>query len=443
MNLRWIVLKILDTIEFEGIFVHDAIDRFTDDGHLTKQDRGFIKKVVFGVIEQRIYLDYVINQFSKVKVKKMKPAIRHIMRLSVYQLLFMENIPESAVCNEAVKLVKKRNMYRLSGFVNGVLRSVIRSKSDIRLPDRHEDVLTYLSVKYSYDNDLIAYLLNDISEESVEQFLAVSNEEAPVTVRPNLQRCSTDELKNALEADGVQITGGKWLESALHISGYDRITSLDSFEKGLFQVQDESSMLVGHVAYEEGMTSIIDVCSAPGGKALHVADLMGSVGVVKAYDVSDHKLNLIRENVNRLGYETVQVSLADGTVFDESLENSADLVIADVPCSGLGIIRKKPDIKWNAGVDKIENLVELQRDIVQNVKRYVRPGGVLVYSTCTITDAENTGNVEWFLSNNPDFQLVAIEGPYADDESGMVKLMPITQGPDGFFIAKMRRKKED
>lgn len=440
MNLRWIVLKILDTIEFEGIFVHDAIDRFTDDEDLSKQDRGFIKRLVFGAIEHRIYIDYVINQYSKVKVKKMKPAIRHILRLSVYQLLFMENIPESAVCNEAVKLVKKRKMFKLSGFVNGVLRTIIRSKDTIELPDKATDPVMYLSVKYSYEKDLITYLLQSKSYKNVEKFLKISNEEAPMTIRVNRGRCTKAELIERFTNEQVDFGEGKWLDEAMHITGFDRLTSLSSFTEGLFQVQDESSMLVSTVGLEDGMKTVIDVCSAPGGKALHAADCLGPDGKVFSFDVSEHKLTLIKENIKRLGYDQVKVNLGDATVFNDQLLEQGDMVIADVPCSGLGIIRKKPDIKWHMTPDKIRSLSQLQRQIVQNVKSYVKPGGVLLYSTCTISEDENEANVQWFLEENKDFELVHLEGPYVDKASGMIKLLPISNGPDGFFIAKMRRK---
>lgn len=446
MNLRWIVLKILDAIEFEGIFVHDAIENHTNDDTLTKQDRSFIKRIVFGVIEHRIYLDYVIDKFSKIKVNKMKPAIRHIMRLSVYQMLYMDSVPDSAVCNEAVKLVKKRNMYQLTGFVNGVLRSIMRGHDDIKLPDKASDIVSYLSVKYSFDKAMVAYLLESYSKKNVEKFLKVSNEEAPLTIRVNLSKTTPEQLKNTLKNEGVTVTSAKWLDYAMHIDDYDSLTSLESFNDGQFTVQDESSMLVGEVAHgdavkcSDGQVVVLDICSAPGGKALHMADVLGDKGHVKAFDVSDYKLGLIKENVNRLGVSNIEVAQGDGTVLNDTLVRMGDIVIADVPCSGLGIIRKKPDIKWHTGPDKIHELVQIQREILSNVKNYVKPGGTLVYSTCTITKEENEQNVDWFLSENSDFELVKLSGSYVNDQNGMVTLMPISNGPDGFYIAKLRRK---
>lgn len=393
--------------------------------------------MVFGSVEHRIYIDYVVDQFSSVKVDKMKPAIRHIMRLSVYQLLYMDNIPESAVCNEAVKLVKKRKMIRLTGFVNGVLREIIRKKTSIELPDKKADIAKYLSVKYSFDLALTKYLLKEMTPpKTLEKYLSKSNEEAPITIRANHHKVTTDELIEGLKKEGgVTYERGKWLEDALHISGFDRLTKLQCFLNGDFVVQDESSMLVGEIGYDESVKTVIDVCSAPGGKALHIADKIGSEGVVKAYDVSDYKLSLIKQNIDRLGYKNIEVNLGDGRVLNTSLISSADLLIADVPCSGLGIIRKKPDIKWHASEEKVNGLVGLQREIMANVKQYVKPGGVMIYSTCTITKAENEDNVRWFLETYKDYELEVIEGPpYVNDKLGMVTLLPITNGPDGFFL---------
>lgn len=439
MNLRWLALKILDAIEFEGVFVHDAIDTHTKALELTKQERGFIKKLVFGTIERQLYLDYVINQFSSVTVAKMKPAIRHTLRLSVYQLLYMENIPPSAVCNEAVKLIKKRKMFRLTGFVNGVLRTVIREKDRITLPDEQENPVTYLSVVYAFTEELVAMLMADMGYEATKAFLEASNEEAPLTIRVQKSNGSKEALLEALAKESIDAKPGKWLEDALHIEGYDRVPEIKAFEQGLFQVQDESSMLVALSGVDVATKRVLDVCSAPGGKALHASDILGDEGQVKAYDLTPKKVALIEENLQRLGPKNLSVAVGDATKCNEALVGWADTVIADVPCSGLGIIRKKPDIKWHVSREKIQALTELQRQILSNVKAYVKPGGLLIYSTCTVTRQENDDNVRWFLSENEAFTLEAIEGPYADKD-GVVRLMPMKKGPDGFYIAKLRRK---
>ncbi|PKM67025.1 MAG: 16S rRNA (cytosine(967)-C(5))-methyltransferase [Firmicutes bacterium HGW-Firmicutes-2] len=442
MNLRWLILKILDAIEFEGIFVHEAIERFTGEQDLSKQDRAFIKKVVFGTIEQQLRIDYVINQFSKIKVNQMKPAIRLTLRLSVYQLLYMENIPDSAVCNEAVKLIKKRKMHRLTGFVNGVLRALIRQKDNIQYPN-NDDLLDYLSVKYSFKPEIIQLLLDEYQEDVVENFLSVSNEQAPLTIRVQETNITKQGLIKALEKEGISVSEGQYIDEAMHISQIDKINLLDSFNQGYFQVQDESSMMVADVGFEEGMTCVLDLCAAPGGKTMHLADKLKGQGQVFAFDISDKKLDRIRENYARLGLENIRTSLNDARVINQDFIGVGDLVIADLPCSGLGIIRKKPDIKWHITVDRIKTLKKLQQDMLDVAKNYVKPGGVLIYSTCTVTRTENQDNIAWFLKHNRDFDLEPIQKNYSDLQTGMVTMMPISNGPDGFFIAKLRKKCEN
>jgi len=441
MNLRWLVLKILDAIEFEGIFVHDAIERFTGEQDLTKQDRAFIKKVVFGTIEQQIRIDYAIDSFSKIKVNQMKPAIRLTLRLSVYQLLYMENVPDSAVCNEAVKLIKKRKMHRLTGFVNGVLRTIIREKDRIQWPEK-DDFLTYLSVEYSFKPEIIQLLLEDYDAEVVENFLSVSNEQAPLTIRVQKTNVTKEVLMDALEKENVAVTQGRFIDEAMHIGQIDKINLLNSFSQGYFQVQDESSMMVADAGFEEGMTCIMDLCSAPGGKTMHLADKLEGKGQVFAFDISDKKLDMVRENYARLKLENIVDKINDATVLNHEFIGMGDLVVADLPCSGLGIIRKKPDIKWHITIERIESLKKLQQDMLEVAKNYVKPGGVLIYSTCTVTKAENQDNVAWFLEKNKEFELEPIRKSYSDSKTGMVTMMPISNGPDGFFIAKFRKKCE-
>jgi len=427
-------------MEQEDYFIQTALEQVTKDLELTKQERAFIKRLTYGTVEHRLYIDYAINQVSKIKVGKMKPAVRQVLRLSVYQLLYMDNIPESAVCNEGVKLIKKRKMYRLTGFVNGVLRQFIRIKDTLTLPEKSEDLTHYLSLKYSFEPVLIKYLLKDYDEETVERILQISNEEAPLTIRVNTSQISIEDLKDLFKDEGIMYQSGRWLEEALQIRGYDQIPKINGFSEGYFQVQDESSMLVGKVGVEAKVRRIIDVCAAPGGKAVHAAELVGAAGQVLAFDLSGHKVKLIQENIKRLKLTNIQAAVWDATKIQSSLRGKGDLIIADVPCSGLGIIRKKPDIKWQMTEEKIQILVKIQRKILLAVKEYVNEGGLLIYSTCTLTKAENEENIKWFLKENTDYTLEKIKAPYANEMTGMVQLLPSSEGPDGFFIAKLRKK---
>lgn len=442
MNLRWLALRILMIVISEGRFIQDAMEQVLKDISITKKERAFIKKLVYGTVEHKLYLDYIINQVSKIKVKKMKPVVRQILRLSVYQLFYMESVPDSAVCNEGVKLIKKRKMFSLAGFINGVLRQIVRKKDTFKLPNREDDPIRFLSLKYSFEEALINLLLESYDIEIVENILEVSNEEAPLTIRVNKNIITVDKLKTLFDEEGIKYKPGCWLDEALRISDYNQIAKIKGFSEGLFQIQDESSMLVAKIGVEETTKKVIDICGAPGGKAIHAGELIGEKGIVKTFDLTQHKIDLIEKNKARLRMDNVDIEIADGTVLDPSLIGYADLVITDVPCSGLGIIRKKPDIKWQMNKEKIDSLVKIQRKILSNAKNYVRKGGTLVYSTCTLTREENQENVYWFLKENIEFILEKIEGKYANEDTGMVQLLPLSNGPDGFFIAKMKRKLE-
>lgn len=445
MNLRWLVLKILDDMEFMNLFVHEAMDQNLKDLSLTKQERSFIKRLVYGVLEHRLYLDYVIEAFSSVKVTKMKPAVRHTLRLSVYQLLFMDSVPSAAVCDEAVKLIKKRKMFKLTGFVNGVLRNIDRKGHEIALPEKDKDLVAYLSVKYSYEPWLVNHLLSHLPQEAVEGFFEVSNETAPLTIRLQTSLCDEKTLLESLGAEGVKVQKTGNLEGAYYLSDYDTLTDLSAFKNGYFQVQDESAMLASLVAFEPGIKKVIDLCAAPGGKSVHLADLLGGKGQVLSYDLSEKKLILIRDNVKRLKLNNVRVHQGDAGVNQAELNETADLVMMDVPCSGLGIIRKKPDIKWTLKQEGLASLVEIQRTIMENGAKYVKEGGILLYATCTINPEENEENIRWFLKGHPEF--------VAEDPSGyqgfgdqdllkehMLRISPKSQGMDGFFITKLRKK---
>ena len=441
MNVRWIVLKILDTMEFEDLFVHEAMERYMGQEELSKQDRAFIKKVVFGTIEQRLYLDHVINQFSQVKINKMKPAIRHTLRMSVYQMLFMDKIPVSAIINEAVKLIKKRKMYRLTGFVNGVLRAIDRGRDQIKMPNPSTQRESYLSIKYGYNLETLRLLEADLGQAALERFLEVSNEEAPLTIRTNEKNTNKEALIAKLGQAGLECEATGLLEEAYYLKNVDYLGGAPGFVEGDFTVQDESSMLVGRVAAKErDVEQVLDLCAAPGGKTTHMADLLPKGTAIHAFDVSPAKVQMIEENIMRQRISNVDTAVADARDFLPKYEGVADIVVTDVPCSGLGIIRKKPDIKINFDPRGHDDLCQLQRTILENGARYVKPGGILLFSTCTILKKENQDQVEWFLEQHPDFSLEPIELWPELAKDGMISLLPISGGMDGFFIARLRKK---
>lgn len=442
---RELVLGILLEVTRDGQYSHIALRNVLNKyQYLDKKDRAFITRVTEGTLEHRIELDYIINQFSKVKVNKMKTVIRNILRSAVYQLKYMDSVPNSAACNEAVKLATKKGFSNLKGFVNGVLRNIERNLDNITYPDE-TNLLEYLSVKYSMPEWILNQWLAQYDRATVETMLADFQKEKPTTIRCNLNQMSKEQLMKELKAEGVQVEEHPYLPYALMISGYDYLGDLKAFQQGAFYVQDISSMLVAHIAEPKEGDNVIDVCAAPGGKALHMAELLNGTGHVQARDLSDYKVNLIRENILRSGINNIEAVRWDATVLDEESVEKADIVIADLPCSGLGVLGKKTDLKYKMTEQTQKDLVALQRDILSKVKAYVKPSGTLIYSTCTIHEAENMGNVEWFLSENNEFKLVSVKEDLCEElrgsveKEGCLQLLPGVHESDGFFIAKFKK----
>lgn len=448
VNIREIALGILMEITEEEAYSHVVIRQVLEKyQYLEKRDRAFISRTVEGTLEHMIQMDYIIEQFSNVPVYNMKPLIRNLLRMSVYQMKYMDSVPDSAVCNEAVKLAQRRGFYNLKGFVNGVLRNTARRLNQVRYPDPKIEPLHYLSVKYSFPIWMLDKWVAQFGYETTEKICRDSHMEKPTVVRCNLAKASKEEIIQELEQQGITVRQHPYLDYALEISDYNYIKAISAFKKGWIQVQDISSMLVAEIAAPNWGDTCFDVCAAPGGKSLHIADkLMGS-GQVEARDVSEYKVNLMQENIERTGAINIQAVLKDATVLDEASIRQADIVLADVPCSGLGVIGKKQDIKYKMSEKQQQDIIKLQRRILSVVQEYVKPGGVLIFSTCTIGADENQYNIKWFLENFP-FRLESID-PYICDAlkgkttgGGYIQLLPGVHRSDGFFIARLRRMDE-
>lgn len=427
-NTRELILDILLQITRDGEYSHIALKNALDQyQYLEKQERAFITRVVNGTLERMIELDYIIDQFSKVKVSKMKPVIRTILRSAVYQLKYMDSVPASAACNEAVKLAAKRGFGSLRGFVNGVLRNIGRSLSDISYPSE-EDMLYSLSVRYSVPEWILRQWLAEYGEDTVRAMAEEFLKEKPVTVRFHPDRISREELLHILKAEGVSVKEDTETPCALHLSGIDYLMKLDSFQKGYYQVQDVSSMQAAQWAAPEKGSYIIDVCAAPGGKAIHLAEMLRGTGHVEARDLTEYKIGMIRENILRSGMTNIEAVQMDARLRDEASIGKADIVIADLPCSGLGVLGRKPDLKYKMTQDTQRELVKLQREILSVSAEYVKQGGKLIYSTCTIHKEENEDNAAWFARQFPEFRLQRERQTLPGRDSG-----------DGFYIAKFLR----
>ncbi len=448
VNLREIVLGILMEVTEREAYSHIALRNTLEKyQYLPKHDRAFISRVTEGTLENLIQIDYVIECFSKVPIYNMKPLIRNLLRMSVYQLKYMDNIPDSAVVNEAVRLAQKRGFYNLKGFVNGVLRAAAREMDSITYPSADVNPIEYLSVRYSMPQWILKKWMDQFSFEEVEKVCASFQEDEPVTVRLRTDRVSKEQIIESLESEGVTCRQHPYLDYALKLSGFNYLQALTAFRNGWIYVQDVSSMLVAEVAAPNWGDYCIDVCAAPGGKSTHISDKLKGSGYVEARDKSEDKVMMMQENIERLGIINMVAALKDATVFDQNSFHKADIVLCDVPCSGLGVIGRKQDIRYRMNPTRQEELVRIQRRILSVAQNYVKPGGVLIYSTCTIGADENQMNLKYFLENFP-FHLDSID-PYIPQqlrcrtsEGGYIQLLPGVHETDGFFIARLKRYDE-
>lgn len=447
INVREVVLDILLELskgeEYGNVLIVAVLDKFD---YLDGKEKAFIKRVCEGTIERRIQIDYVLDQYSKTPVTKMKPLIRELLRMSVYQLLFMEHIPASAVCNEAVKLAKKRRFQSLQGYVNGVLRNIDRGKENISYPDREKDLLSFLSVCYSMPSWLVSHFSAVYGPEACEKILKAFLEREAVCVR--LDEGLTDRERKALlgawKPEGVEVEQHPYLSYAVKLKKAAGIRHLAGYEDGRFAVQDVSSMLVVEAAGIRPGDTVIDVCAAPGGKALHAAQKLRGTGQVIACDVSRYKTDKIEENRVRLGLCNVSVRVQDAREREASLVGQADILLADVPCSGLGVIGHKQDIKYRVTPQSLTEIAGLQKEIITNVIEYIKPGGILMYSTCTMNPGENEELVRWICETfglEPVSMAERLPEPLKKEaERGMLQLLPGVHETDGFFFAKLRKR---
>lgn len=447
--MRELALQLLMRVNEEGAFLKEELSmQLMRYQYLEKKERAFLARLTEGCVERQITLDYVIGLFSKVKLSKMKPFIRNLLRMGAYQILYMDQVPDRAACNEAVKLAKKHKFVNLAGFVNGVLRNISRNKETLAFPKKKEEAL---SVKYSVPLWLTRLWLDRYGEEVTRQMLEGLYKERSLCLRI-CGGWGTDDLLEAFGQAGLSVQPGRYLEDACYVSGYDQIPSIPGFSEGRFYVQDESSMLSVRVAAgiyggqkalkRKNSVRVLDLCAAPGGKSLYLAQLLREKKpVVSARDVSEAKVARIEENCERLGISGIEAVVWDGRKLDEAYRGQQDIVIADLPCSGLGVLRKKQDIRHHMSPEQIAGLVKLQRELLDTAAIYPKKDGVLLYSTCTVNPAENEDNVRYFLDTHPEYRMAPIREYLPEElqkdvmEEGMLQLYPGIHGTDGFFMA--------
>lgn len=443
INPREIAAEALMEIMTEEAYNNMTLRRLLrQNGAMPRQDRAFVTEVVNGTLRNLIYIDHVLNTFSKTKTEKMKPWLLAVLRTAVYQMYFMD-VPDSAATNEAVKLAGVRGYASLKGFVNGVLRTAAKKKNEIPMPE--VGTAEYLSAAYSHPLWLVRMWMAYYGYEEAEKICAYDNQSPDVTIRVNTLKTNKTALKAELEQAGVEVREGSVSENALHLTKTADLSRLDAFRKGLFHVQDESSQLAVKVLDPQKGEHIMDMCAAPGGKSFTAAEQMENEGKLVSCDIYAHKIELMEEGAERLGISMMECNVKDAAE-KEAEHELFDRVLVDAPCSGLGLMRKKPDIRLKKDGSEIDSLTGIQREILANAAGYVKPGGVLVYSTCTLCRKENEKNLEWFLKNHPMFEAEDITGFLPADwktdtaKEGYLTLLPHRTGTDGFFISRMRRK---
>lgn len=386
----------------------------------------FVRELVYGVTEQKLYLDYLLQSLIPKGLKGVKKQVLTLLRMGLYQIIFMDSVPEYAAVGETVKLARKVAVGR-EGFVNGVLRGYCKKRDQIKLPDRCRDTAAYLSVRYSCGQDIVRLWLSQYGEEKTEKLLAAANRTPKLSVRVNLLKTSREELSEKLRAEGFETEEGTLSQRILFVQG-SGLLETESYRKGLFSVQDQASCLTAEKLAPNPGDTVLDICAAPGGKSLAMAEIMENKGRIRAFDIYEHKLALLNREAERLGLSVIETETNDGTKERTDLLASADCVLVDGPCSGLGVIRRKPEIKYREISDEGRSFAEKQLQILETSAVYVKKGGRLLYSTCTINATENSRVAEKFLAEHKEFI-----------REEQIQLLPDESETDGFFICTMRK----
>ena len=436
MAARETALNVLIACRKEAGWSNGVLKDYISRDRLDRRDAALATRLCYGVVQNRNLLDFYLAQLLTGKIKSLHPAVRDILHMGLYQIYLMDKIPESAAVNESVDLAKRycKKVRSAPGLVNGVLRNAVRTKGTLKEPKSWED-------KYSHPGDLIHELKSYVGKERMEKMLQANNDIPPMVAQVNTLRTTAAELTAMLETAGIIAQPHSWMENALVLSGTGSIEQLEAFQKGLFYVQDPASrlsVLCAELPQEE--IRVLDCCAAPGGKSFAAAIATGGKAHITSCDVYEHKAELIAKGAQRLGLP-ITAAQQDATDFRPEWEAAFDAVIVDAPCSGYGIIRKKPDIRYK-DISKMKELPALQRAILEVQCRYVKPGGLLMYSTCTLVHAENEGMVEAFLNDHPEFSLEPLPLPavFPKNDSGTLALIPGEYDTDGFFVSRLRRK---
>ena len=439
-NARLTAIKIINRILKDGAYSNLVLNEMLPEAGLNDLDRRFVTELVYGTVKTLGTLDWILEHFVSRPLQSLEPETRNILRLGVYQIYFLDRVPESAAVNESVNLAKRFGHPGIVKFVNAVLRSSVRQKATLDWPDAEKAPLQHLALKAYHPDWLLRRWEKQFGFADTEKLCAFDNEPAPLTLRVNTLVTTREELLAKLTADGFTAQASKWSPDGIVCTKIPSLKALFNKYYNGFYIQDESSMLVGRVLNPKPGSTIIDMCSAPGGKTTHLAALMENRGQVRACDIYPHKLDLIKANAARLGLKNVYTFLQDGTQVRETWVGKADDVLVDAPCSGLGVLNRRAEARWTRTEADLADFPPLQMKILETAVQYVKPAGRILYSTCTLEAAENQELVARFLAAHPDWHLAGFKHPLTGETVTELQLLPQRDGVDGFYLALLERK---
>lgn len=415
----------------DGAYSNLKINEVLSSNEISTVDRNLYTELVYGTIKRKYTLDYILKPFVKTKIKGW---MRQLLWMSIYQYVYLDKVPDHAIINEAVDIAKHRGGFHNGNVVNGILRSIMRNE----LPqfDEIKDDKKRIAIEYSIPKWIVDHWVTHHGIETTEAMAQSFLEPVKTTVRVNISRGSVDSIVAELEKEGFNVEKDEILPFCLHITGQPIINSR-AFKDGYVSIQDKSSMMVAHIMNLDRNDVVLDACSAPGGKACHMAEILSPEGHVDATDIHTHKIDLINFNIKKLKLDNISAFQHDAT---EPYTRTYDKILVDAPCSGLGVLRHKPEIKYTQSKESIQSLVELQLQILENIKRNIKPGGTIVYSTCTIEQMENENVIYTFLKQNEEFEFEPFQHPVTGKEVNTLQILPQDFDSDGFFITQIRRK---
>jgi len=436
-GVRGLAVKILNRVERTDAYLEKLLDNEMKNSELSGQDKALLYEIVHGVIRWMGRLDWILNGFYKGQFSKAIPNLKNGLRVALYQILFLERVPDYAVVNEAVEFVKRLQGQKSADLTNAILRNIIRSKNAIRYPDPEEDLVGYLCAYYSHPSWMVKRYLNRFGRESTEKLLAANNEKPYLTLKINAIKTNPEEFKSLLNSVNLKFEQGKYLPEFFQLQNLTNITAWEYFAEGYFNIQDESAGLACRLLDAKPGMRVLDLCAAPGGKSAYIAGLMHDQGEIVAVDRYEGRVRIVEKNLQRLKIKSVKTIVANALEFNDE---KFDRILADVPCSGTGTLTKKPDIKWKRDLLDLRSMNELQYDLLNKASSLVKPGGVLVYSTCSIEPEENYNIIKKFLDNNPSFKLENASLYFPSDlvdENGCIQTFPHIHHMDGAFAAKL------